>query len=279
MQTKIVPVPTEFCFRDMMIYPNFNSTDFEYYFYLHYKDHENLSDRLYIPITYTGYHKKHNYGNDKAAINRLQYFVNGLDKSKKYFSIVQYDNGTLIDWTGIDIKIFSMSGGEEMNYPLPLIGQPYDVICHNCSKNYLANFMGRITHPIRDKVISAVMNKQGYYVSTHNYSVEDYCRIIAHSTFTLAPRGYGINSFRIGEAIRQGSIPVMISDEFIEPHNVPFETYGVKIKEDEISHIDEILRSFSAEEIKEKQNRLKDVFDTLYSFSGTRILILHNING
>lgn len=273
---KHIDVPAKFRFKDLFPYPANNELDMEYWFSQAYKDEENLSDKIYLPVTFTNFYKLHNYGQNKSAIQQLQNFVNGLDKSLKYFSLIQFDLGTLIDWSGIDIRIYSMSGGEEMSYPLPLIGQPYPKQPET-EKKYVANFIGRVTHPIRQKMIDAVMNKQGYYVSTANHDVNAYTKVMAESTFTLCGRGFGKNSFRISECIRQQSVPVYISDEFVIPHNVPFDYYGVLIKEKDIDRIDEILKAIPESEIKRKQRVLAEVYEKLYTYEGTKKLILEDL--
>lgn len=277
---KHIDVPVEFFFQDKLEYPTGNKPDFEFWFAKNYRDEENKSDRIFLPFTLTAYHKLHGYGKSHHALKRLQNFVNKLDKSLKYFLICQYDNGTLVDWENIDVKIYEMSGNHEaeLDYPLPLIAQPYPKQLPQ-EKKYLANFIGRITHPIRQKMIDAVMNKQGYYVSTANHSVDHYTRVMAQSTFTLAPAGYGRNSFRCAECILQGSIPVYScwNDEFVIPHKVPFDYYGVLIKERDIPNIDAILKAIPESEIKRKQSVLQEVYETLYTYEGTKHLILEDL--
>lgn len=277
---KHIDVPAEFCFEDKYPYPHFNIPDFEYWFAKNYRDEYNKSDRIFLPITFTSYHKLHGYGKSNAARKRLQDFVNKLDKSLKYFCCVQYDDGTLIDWENIDVKIYEMCGNHEaeLNYPLPLIAQPYPKQPQQ-EKKYLANFIGRITHPIRQKMIDAVMNKQGYYVSTANHSVDHYTKVMAQSNFTLVPAGYGRASFRCAECILQGSIPVYLcwDDEFVISHKVPFDYYGVLIKEKDINNIDAILKAIPESEIKRKQSVLQEVYETLYTYEGTKHLILEDL--
>jgi FkbM family methyltransferase len=275
---KVVNVPKIFAVPDAHEYPKWNTPDFEYWLSQNINDSDITSDRIYLPVLFTAYHKRYSYGQNKAAIDNLQNYINGLDKSKKYFTVVQYDDGTLIDWSGLDIMIFTMSGEpNKEDYPMPLICQPFKTR-FNTEKKYLANFVGRITHPLRTKMIAALNYKQGYYISTYKHVESDYHQILAESTFSLCPRGYGKNSFRIMESIYQGSIPVYISDEFILPHNIDFEKYGVIIKESDIDNIDEILRAIPEREVKSKQAELQKTFDVIYSFEANKKYILNIVN-
>jgi len=275
---KVISIPDIFTVPDANEYPKWNTPDFEYWLSQNINDSDITSDRIYLPVLFTAYHKRYSYGKNKAAIDNLQNYINGLDKTKKYFTVVQYDDGTLIDWGGLDIMIFAMSGEpNKEDYPMPLICQPFKTR-FNTEKKYLANFVGRITHPLRTKMIAALNHKQGYYISTYKHVESDYHQILAESTFSLCPRGYGKNSFRIMESIYQGSIPVYVSDEFILPHNIDFEKYGVIIKESEIDNIDEILRAIPEREVKSKQAELQKTFDVIYSFEANKKYILNIVN-
>ena len=68
------------------------------------------SDYLYIPIQWTQYHCSHNWGNDAASVAEMQRWADELPKKypdKKFFTVVQYDDGTLVS---IDnCKVFAAS--------------------------------------------------------------------------------------------------------------------------------------------------------------------------
>lgn len=274
--TKIQSVPVKFREADLSLYPPSNWPDFEYWFFATIREDEIKGERIYLPVIWTAYYKNVcNYGNDKNAIKVLQNFLNTLDTAKKYFAIVQFDDGILNDISHLDIKVFSMAGGRK-DYGLPLICQPHAIKFNN-KRDIFCSFVGRITNPIRQEIVNAYTGKQGYNVSINNHSLPDYCRILSRSVFSLCPRGYSATSFRIMEAIEQGSIPVYVSDEFYEPHGVDFNTYGIKIHTFDYRDIDKILHSISKEEIEAKQKMLPEIFERLYSFAGNKKLILENI--
>jgi hypothetical protein len=116
-----------------------------------------------------------------------------------------------------------------------------------------------------------------FYISEHKHNLQDYCRILARSTFTLCPRGYGQTSFRIAEAMQYGSIPIYLSDDFILPHNIPFYTYGVQVKESELGDLVKILRDISPQEIKHKQQAIKEVYEKYFTYEGCRKIILSGV--
>lgn len=231
----IYPVPQQFQPAHPIKYPADNHIEFERWFHLNFRPRKK-PERTYLPIYWTNYYCRNKYGECRVSISRLQTFLDSLPKGK-YFTIVQFDDGILNDLSGHDIRVYSMSG-RPMDYPLPLICQPHPQF--NERKQFLLNFIGRNTHPIREQVFN--IKCPGSYISDKPHRLRDFCRILSASTFTLCPRGYGPSSFRIMESLQQGSIPVYISDRFVIPHAIPFSEYGVLIRPDQIKDIPSILK-------------------------------------
>jgi hypothetical protein len=251
------------------VYPPSNFTEFERWFGENYQG--DVSDREYLPIYWCGYQVNHGYGKDAVAMARLQSFVDGLPADKKYFSISQYDDSVGVDFKGKDVLIFDMSKTASNRVPIPLIGQPHPYKFSG-EKKYLANFIGSRTHPIREKVF-ALAGTEGFYISDKPHDIETYCRIISESWFTLCPRGYGANSFRIAESLQYGSIPVYISDEFIEPFNQ--QHFGLKRLEHHIPYLSSLLLEYLMEDDLDKSTGFyADAYNKYYTYEGCREQIL-----
>jgi hypothetical protein len=272
---KIQSVPALFKQPDHSFYPSDNYPCFEYWLYENLRPYEIKGERIYLPVIWTAYFKDANYGNDKNKIDILQMFLNSLDTNKKYFTIVQYDDNILNDISHLDIKVFSMAGGRK-DYGLPLICQPHAIKFNN-QRDIFCSFVGRITNPIRQKIVDAYTGKQGYYVSTNNHSLPEYCRILSRSVFGLTPMGYGINAFRTQECLEYGAIPIIVSNELLPIHDLNFEDFGYWVKPENIDKLDSLLRSRSDEEIKIKQANGKFVFDNYFTFEANKKLILENL--
>ena len=138
--------PEKFKQKINTVYPPNNFIEFERWFGERYAP---LHEREYLDIYWTAYYVNNNYGQNKEAIVELQKYLNGLDVSKKYFAICQYDDGILNDISHLDLLQFNMS--KNIGYPLPLIGQPHPYV-FNEPKEYFANFIGNKTHPIRNEI-------------------------------------------------------------------------------------------------------------------------------
>lgn len=256
-------------------YPPGNDLIFEEWFYRNYNPDENKYDRFYVPIFWTSYHVNHGYGKDRRAIKDLQRLVNSLNPNNQFFSIIQYDSGPLVNVPN-NWKIFAMSG-PRIDYPLPLITKPHKFV-FNEERDIFCNFVGRLTHGYRRQLIYVLKNKPEYLIKTDVQPIEEYCKILQKSVFTLCPRGFGQSSFRIAEALQYGSIPVYISDEFVIPHHRDFKEYGVKVHVNNMERIPEILASMSPEEIKRKQDIIPKIYNEMFSYSGCKKLILDNLN-
>lgn len=267
----MVDIHPDFQPRIKEAYPQGNQPIFEEWFFDNF-DASIKTEREYLPIFWTSFYVNNRHGRDQAALNMMQRMLDGLDRSKKYYTILQYDDGILNNISHLDIKVFG-SGGGRIDYPLPLLCHPHQQFNY-AEKTFFANFMGVFNHPIRQRLKSLKMPK--YFIKDKEFSIDEYCRIMAQSTFTLCPRGYGLTSFRICEAMQQGSIPVYISDKFIIPHHKDFQDYGVLIGSNDIDRIDEILSSITPEDIKRKQEFLVQAYNTFFSYKGTQNLIYMN---
>ena len=270
----IIDIPAQFRPHHPFEYPKGNFTIFEEWFFQNV-DPRQINGRIYLPIFWTSYYVKNNYGSNN--MQPLQDFINSLDKSQSYFTIVQYDDGILNNLDGLDIKVFAMSG-KRVDYPLPLIAMQHPS-AWTSEKEIFCNFVGRLTHPIREQVFNSCKDINNWYVKINTHSELEFRTILAKSLFTLCPRGYGVTSFRIMEALEHGSIPVYISDEFIIPHGIEFNSYGVLIHISVLDSrsIESILTEISPEKILELQARGKEVFDKYYTYQANKKLILCNL--
>lgn len=277
----MVNVPDEF--RVMHFeYPQGNKIPFEHYFFKKYNEIKPDVYRTYLPVFWTSYYVNNGYKSTKE----LQKFLNSLDKSKKYFTICQYDDGILDNVKGLDLLVYAMGSNKPGYYPIPLISQPLNNnhVAHLKNRDIEYSFIGKNTHPIREQLIKAFNNdtNTSYFDETLGRDIElthrtlnpyigfdelpiaEYYQILIRTKYALCPRGYGVTSFRMFEAMAYGCIPVYISDEFLEPFNIPFTLYGIKIKEDQIKDIPEIIKSANYQEL---YNNMCEIYVKYFVYS------------
>lgn len=243
------------------VYPPNNHLIFEEWFAENYKGCN--TDRVLLPFFPTSYWVNNDYANDLVAKKEAQDYIDSLPNDIKYFVICQYDDGCLIDWKGKDVLEFNMS--KQNGVMLPLLCQPHPYK-FSSEKKYLANFVGSRTHPIRNQ-LEKFKDKEGWYISYERHNIEDYCRIMSESIWTLCPRGYGSNSFRICEALQYGSAPVYISDEFIEPFNIPFYLYGLPVQSNRINELEDSL-DINKYDMTYMFNNMKIFYEDIYTYEG-----------
>jgi hypothetical protein len=271
----MIHVPEKFQPRHPFPYPPDNLIEFERWYFENYDFQD--TEREYLPIMWTAFYVKHKFGQHKPAMVDLQKFLNGLDRSKKLYTIVQYDGGLLHNVSHLDIKVFSMSGGRT-DYPLPLISQAHTYEFNKTIiRNKFANFVGKETYWIRKTLIDNYAFDPSWYVSKYQHTLEGFCQWINRSIFTLCPRGFGPTSFRIQEALQYGSIPVYISDEWVIPHNIPFTDYGVLIDAADAHRVHDILMSIPSEEIKRKQEAIPDIYKKYFTYEGCKEIIQKSV--
>jgi hypothetical protein len=255
--------------RKILEYPPTNNYLFEEYFFDNYNK-ININHNLeYLPIFWTNYYIKNNFGQNN--LNELQEYLNLLDKSKKYFTIVQYDDNILNDLLGLDIVIFAQGGYgnyKNITYPIPL---NYMVTKNSNTKDIFSSFIGTINkrHRIREKLFEILKNKKEYFIS-ESTKYNHFKDIMSRSIFSLCPRGYGPTSFRICEALQNESIPVYIFDEPFIPFSKEFNfsDIGILIHESEINNIDKILKSKTTSEINKMIDNGKTIYDTFFTYEG-----------
>lgn len=262
----IEKVPETYQTKMPFPYPKDNHVEFERWFFLNTKSSE-IKGRVYLPIFWTGFYVTHKYGKDRPVNSHLQAYINKLDRSKKYFTIVQYDDGILHDVSHLDIKIFSMGGGR-IDYPLPLICQPHKPL-PPVKKDIFCSFVGNITHHIRKTLIDQLTGKDGYYISTKNHTPEKFAEILNRSKFVLSPRGYGKTSFRIQEALQYGATPVEVTDSHIPIHNLTETPWLIKCS----SPLEVVGRMKDFEQTVDPY----EIYDKYFTYEANKKLILENL--
>ncbi|MFU8781178.1 MAG: exostosin family protein [Kiritimatiellia bacterium] len=121
----------------------------------------------------------------------------------------------------------------------------------NGSYVYLCSFMGRFsTHPVRarlaplagrDIMIENVVPSPASEMAAVNTKRRRYSEVMAQSAFILCPRGYGVSSFRLFEAMRAGRCPVIISDDWIPPEGPLWESCSIRIRERDVPRLPRLL--------------------------------------
>lgn len=232
-------IPKQFQPQQKSSYPSY-CTDMMIEQYVH-QNYKGEHERIYLPIYWTNYYVNNTYGN--GDIKPLYYFLDSLDKSKKYFSVVQYDDGILEKPDDLDLLIFS--SGNSQGIPIPLLPSHYLEYDETEGKLYDVSFIGsKTTHPIRQKMID-VLRPWVF----DNFVPQHYYQRLYDSWYSLCPRGYGATSFRLYEALACRSIPIYISDEHILPYaeKIHWHKIAIIIHSSDIALTRQIMAEFETD--------------------------------
>jgi uncharacterized pyridoxamine 5'-phosphate oxidase family protein len=138
----------------------------------------------------------------------------------------------------------------------------------NQKKEYLASFVGTITHQIRQQLCANISEADGVFIqSQNNWSSavpHDLANVFIEKTllskFCLAPRGYGRSSFRFFEAILLNTIPVYFwSDIEWLPYKdiIDYTKFAISINQKDVHNTMAILKSISHEKYLNMLEELK----------------------
>jgi len=87
-----------------------------------------------------------------------------------------------------------------------------------------------------------------------------YRALFERSVFTLSPAGFGRWTFRLGEALHYGSIPVVIANDYVLPYadKIPWDQLIIRCPEKDALSVADRLRSISKDEIAHRQQKIAE---------------------
>jgi len=136
-------------------------------------------------------------------------------------------------------------------------------------KDIWFSFIGFNTHPTRTKLFQLARRKDVIIIKRNNWHFyqntqqkeqekKEYQDILARSRFSICPRGTGASTIRFWESLQAGSIPVLISDAMVLPDLFDWNSCIIRVAEDEVTNIYEILSKISLKQEKEmRENCLR----------------------
>jgi hypothetical protein len=235
--------------------------------------------RYLIPIYWTSSYIHKNIGG-------LQQKLSSLDPGEKYFAVCTHDDAPN-EVLPPDTVVFS-GGGNKGDIPIPLICSGYTDIKKQTTRDIFCSFVGSLTHPIRQEMFQSLKDKKEYILSMDQWSdtiieskAETFRNIMERSQFTLCPRGYGVTSYRLYEALQLGSVPVFIYDKpwFPWETDLNWDDFCVLIRRDEIQFIDSILKSYSPSTINKMSRAGQKVYEDHFSLKSTYRIITEKVRG
>jgi hypothetical protein len=242
---------------------------------------------------------EHHPGNDPYFFQVLKHPVYKLYKNKCYL-YHDHDNHLAMLPT-ISPSICKSTFNKKIHYSYHYLEQisfnPYVEYIPNkiFEKKYLFSFLGASrTYPdIRDKIIQLFEGDENIRDTKNSNSWElndeerdiyfkNYADILFQSKFILCPRGIGPSSYRLFESMKLGIAPVIISDEWKEIDGIDWESCSIRIKEKDVSEIQNILKSRENEYLELGINARKNYekfmsFENQFHFLSDAATKLHSL--
>lgn len=270
----------DFYCKNKDTYPPFkNGCYLEEFFLNKFRNQNPKTKRKYIPCLWTNFQIEFDFHSKKVKMqNELKNWLKENPSSEGYFTIVQYDDGCLLELPENTLVFGCCSG----NIPIPLIYEDKTnillsrkIIKSFHQKNILCSFVGSNTHMLRTQMIACLNNDKDFQIHVNSFwtpcvdsnNQEKFINISCDSKFCLAPRGYGRSSFRFFEILKLGSIPIYLWDdiEWLPYKNeIDYSLFSISLNIAEINKLKNIL--LSIDEIKynkmlKEYEKIKHLFE------------------
>ena len=238
---------------------------------------DNKIDRIYIPIFWTDYYLRYHYWKGDVfkdiqvdGGDEIQKVIDeNVKPDKKYFTIVQHDNGI---GHRLPKNILVFSAGGKGNVPIPFIKGKIEV--RSRKRDIICSFMGGLKGAhnrggIRETMFDS-LKEENYYFGEG--TIEEFVHITSRSIFSLCPRGFGRTSFRLYEVMALGSIPIYIWDDvkWLPYEDVlSWDEFSITINIKDIAKLPAIIDAHTPEMIEAKRRKLKQLYDEYFTLEGT----------
>lgn len=146
-------------------------------------------------------------------------------------------------------------------YPLVTYATPDEAFPLEQNFRYLFSFLGSFaTHPVRRHIGALAagdwLDKGGRFLISDTGGSppagaqnrgpqfrQGYLDALRESKFILCPRGMCPSSVRLFETMKAHRVPVVISDEWVRPPEIPWDRFAIVVKEKDAQNIPRILES------------------------------------
>jgi hypothetical protein len=131
---------------------------------------------------------------------------------------------------------------------------------------YLYSFLGTVdTAPVRPKLATLSHRRSFFQDTSADYRDvlggkldaaamreywQRYAQICKASKFILCPRGMGASSVRLFDTMRMGRVPVILSDQWVEPEGPRWDKFSLRVPEADFSQIPALLERYESKAVE-----------------------------
>jgi hypothetical protein len=127
---------------------------------------------------------------------------------------------------------------------------------------YLYSFVGSLKNaPVRRRLVK-INASDGYIADTSDFALrinmsgtreerehfwKEFADLMRSSKFALCPRGVGVGTIRLFEAMKMGRAPVVLADDWVPPDGPDWDACILRVREDDYERLPALLREREAE--------------------------------
>lgn len=187
------------------------------------------------------------------------------------FTVVQHDDGLNCAWPK-NLMVFGAGGVGDV--PIPLLMPSLPQYVGPRPQKFRINFMGRLDPPnnrdnVRKRMLAAFEGRPELtIVKCTNF--KRYCNTLRSSAFTLCPRGYGLTSFRLYEALALGTVPVYVHNRKWLPYTdvLDWDEIAVVCHVTDINELPERIAAIDHVAHQRMVSNIRDVFADYFTIAG-----------
>ena len=272
-------IPTKFQPLSTTIWAEMTGPWLEQAFYYEVINKQPQFKREYLPGFWTDFENLSGCSNigSSAGIEILE-FLNSLDKNKKYFTLVQNDEGLQCYHPG-NILVFGAGGVGDIPIPLWLPNTP---IVQNMPRDHWVTFQGTLGAGSNRTGARGIMLEKLKYSTGFEFipfsNRASYFHILQTSEFGLCPRGWGKTSARLYETMASGAIPIYIWDdmEWLPYKDVlDWSEFSISVNVSDCGSIPDRIQSCNIEKMRK---RIIDIFQEYFTISGILKQVVRMVN-
>lgn len=240
----------------------------------------------YLPIFYAWSDMLRKNGGTNGGVWTVLQEV--LRKDVAYITVSQASSGLLESEENTDLKqypnLMVLNGGGYGHVPVPLLlKQREEIEVPMSARKHWMSFMGATNWDsngpggLRTKMIDAITPHADETHKVEFGQGSNWPDVIAHSQFSLCPRGFGRTSFRLTETVQMGRIPIYVySDVAWVPYADMFEQFGYMSQVGKVADLAKKLKTeISKHQIRDMEKVLEEIAPTHFTMPG----VMNQISG
>jgi Exostosin family len=220
-------------------------------------------ERFYLPVFWADCYFMHKQ-------QEVQAFLDSLSTHIKYYTVTNLDGGfdrlQLVMPKGVDLLLFAASGrGDAMPNAIPVPLLRRELTPSGLPKVLDVSYqVNMFTHPLRSKVAEAL---KGIALILPCW-LSGWETVLDRSVFAVCPRGDGVTSFRMFEALQVHTIPIYVwEDVECLPYKelIDWDEFAIVVEAKDIAKLPDLIAAADVPKMLKKLASVSHMFTYDYT--------------